>query len=417
MLSVRESMSILGLPGSSRLTREAVKKAFNDLALKLHPDKGGNAEQFARVREAYEILEGVCQKVTCDENERAKRQKRTDERFAKSQEDSTRARERFAKFQEESTRARERFAKSQEESARVREESTRSMKAAMAMRSAESTARLNVFAVMMENSTAANDEGFFLVGETQQRRRQLRHEFQVKQLKITVPLKEDWSQAARLVVRFGGVDHEVCAALPELPAAPQDWPGDRIKVVSKRPTTHLWIEETKTIFSKLRTMPIETGLVIQNHREPNAIHRFRGHLDVVLRARQIAVHAAERSEHEARAELLAATSRGLRALLAMEDSSSVLGGLDRAVVEMEMKRQDAEVGIALKYAAMRRADEDLVRSYPKPLLCPKKASQLKAPEDDARPVRPTSDATSSGCEKYLALGCIEDMVALRNPLF
>ena len=47
---------ILGVsPGA---TLDEVKKAFKNLALKHHPDKGGNEEKFKEITEAYEVLSG-----------------------------------------------------------------------------------------------------------------------------------------------------------------------------------------------------------------------------------------------------------------------------------------------------------------------------------------------------------------------
>ena len=45
---------VLGVPESS--TQEAIKKAYRKLSLKHHPDRGGDAEQFKRINEAYSIL-------------------------------------------------------------------------------------------------------------------------------------------------------------------------------------------------------------------------------------------------------------------------------------------------------------------------------------------------------------------------
>ena len=48
--------SILGLrPGSAF---DAIKGAFRKLAMQHHPDHGGNAEEFKRLRAAYSLLVG-----------------------------------------------------------------------------------------------------------------------------------------------------------------------------------------------------------------------------------------------------------------------------------------------------------------------------------------------------------------------
>tara|TARA_B100000768_G_C10919095_1_gene224861 strand:- start:27 stop:380 length:354 start_codon:yes stop_codon:yes gene_type:complete len=51
---VNENYSVLGLKRSA--SDEDIKQAFREKALKTHPDKGGDAEDFKRVREAYENL-------------------------------------------------------------------------------------------------------------------------------------------------------------------------------------------------------------------------------------------------------------------------------------------------------------------------------------------------------------------------
>ena len=45
-------LEILGL--SDHATPEEIKQAFRRLAAKHHPDRGGSAQEFARVRRAYE---------------------------------------------------------------------------------------------------------------------------------------------------------------------------------------------------------------------------------------------------------------------------------------------------------------------------------------------------------------------------
>jgi len=47
-------LCVLGLKRSA--SDEDIKQAFREKALKTHPDKGGDAEDFKRVREAYENL-------------------------------------------------------------------------------------------------------------------------------------------------------------------------------------------------------------------------------------------------------------------------------------------------------------------------------------------------------------------------
>lgn len=50
----RDALACLGLPaGADEL---AIKQRYRDLAAQHHPDRGGSAEQFIAIREAYEIL-------------------------------------------------------------------------------------------------------------------------------------------------------------------------------------------------------------------------------------------------------------------------------------------------------------------------------------------------------------------------
>jgi hypothetical protein len=49
-----EYYDILGLQRSCSLND--IKKAYRLKAMKLHPDRGGNAEEFKKLSEAYEVL-------------------------------------------------------------------------------------------------------------------------------------------------------------------------------------------------------------------------------------------------------------------------------------------------------------------------------------------------------------------------
>ena len=45
---------VLGVKESS--TDDEIKKAFRKLSMKHHPDRGGDAEQFKKINEAYQTL-------------------------------------------------------------------------------------------------------------------------------------------------------------------------------------------------------------------------------------------------------------------------------------------------------------------------------------------------------------------------
>ena len=51
-----EPFQVLGI--SVQSTMDQIKAAYRRLAATTHPDRGGSAEAFCRVREAYEILRG-----------------------------------------------------------------------------------------------------------------------------------------------------------------------------------------------------------------------------------------------------------------------------------------------------------------------------------------------------------------------
>ena len=51
---VNDNYSVLGLKRSA--SDEDIKKAFRDKARETHPDKGGDPDEFRKVREAYENL-------------------------------------------------------------------------------------------------------------------------------------------------------------------------------------------------------------------------------------------------------------------------------------------------------------------------------------------------------------------------
>ena len=55
---------ILGLENFA--TEEEVKKKYKELVLKHHPDKGGEAEMFNRIKEAYDILKDQKKKEEFD---------------------------------------------------------------------------------------------------------------------------------------------------------------------------------------------------------------------------------------------------------------------------------------------------------------------------------------------------------------
>jgi hypothetical protein len=55
--TVRHFYDVLGLPEDATLNQ--IKKTYRKLALKSHPDKGGNPEQFLATQEAYEVLAAV----------------------------------------------------------------------------------------------------------------------------------------------------------------------------------------------------------------------------------------------------------------------------------------------------------------------------------------------------------------------
>jgi DnaJ-class molecular chaperone len=57
MMSRREAMKQLGMT-DPKFTEKDLKSAYRKRSLKTHPDKGGSTEDFVRVAEAYEFLNG-----------------------------------------------------------------------------------------------------------------------------------------------------------------------------------------------------------------------------------------------------------------------------------------------------------------------------------------------------------------------
>jgi len=53
-LSIREARKILDLDTSASASE--IKIRFRELAKKHHPDRGGDAHEFNRIREAYDVL-------------------------------------------------------------------------------------------------------------------------------------------------------------------------------------------------------------------------------------------------------------------------------------------------------------------------------------------------------------------------
>ena len=51
-----EAIQVLGLQNESSLDKNIVKKRFNELAQKHHPDKGGESDKFQQIQEAYQSL-------------------------------------------------------------------------------------------------------------------------------------------------------------------------------------------------------------------------------------------------------------------------------------------------------------------------------------------------------------------------
>jgi len=51
-----EAIKVLGLEKEENLDKRLLKRRFNELAQKHHPDKGGDSEQFHKIQDAYESL-------------------------------------------------------------------------------------------------------------------------------------------------------------------------------------------------------------------------------------------------------------------------------------------------------------------------------------------------------------------------
>jgi len=53
-MDLREAYNILGLPFGA--SEEEVRRRYYELVKKMHPDAGGNSEEFAKINEAYTTI-------------------------------------------------------------------------------------------------------------------------------------------------------------------------------------------------------------------------------------------------------------------------------------------------------------------------------------------------------------------------
>jgi len=61
---MKDYYDILGVPKDA--SQDEIKKAFYKLAHKYHPDKGGDAEKFKEINEAYQVLSDPEKRVQYD---------------------------------------------------------------------------------------------------------------------------------------------------------------------------------------------------------------------------------------------------------------------------------------------------------------------------------------------------------------
>lgn len=70
MMKLSDALRALGLDPDERPTRAAARDCYHALALRCHPDRGGSAEEFARLEEAYRIVrQHLAQPRRCEECE------------------------------------------------------------------------------------------------------------------------------------------------------------------------------------------------------------------------------------------------------------------------------------------------------------------------------------------------------------
>lgn len=69
-LKMKDYYKTLGV--SKTATQEEIKAAYRELARKEHPDKGGDAERFNSINEAYEILGDSVKRRAHDESQSQK---------------------------------------------------------------------------------------------------------------------------------------------------------------------------------------------------------------------------------------------------------------------------------------------------------------------------------------------------------
>jgi DnaJ-class molecular chaperone len=56
---------VLGV--SKTASDDEIKRAFRKLILKCHPDKGGNSEEFIKVRDSYDVLKDYMSRCRYDQ--------------------------------------------------------------------------------------------------------------------------------------------------------------------------------------------------------------------------------------------------------------------------------------------------------------------------------------------------------------
>lgn len=54
MYNIRNAYKVLGV--STKASKDIIEKAFREKVLLAHPDRGGNAKDFNRLMEAYELI-------------------------------------------------------------------------------------------------------------------------------------------------------------------------------------------------------------------------------------------------------------------------------------------------------------------------------------------------------------------------
>ena len=281
---------------------KAIKAAYNRLALKHHPDKGGDPAMFRLVKSAYDSLMRVYGNAADADTNMQREEVRAAER---RQREEVRAAERRQRRQREEVLAAER--RQREE---VRAAESRQREELWKLDKEFSNASKRAFESHKRNTQKENEDRFFFVMDDGETRGCLYlHEFmKCRDVKISINVNPE-KMPRRIEVRYGGATHVVSDEIPlSMPSADG-------RETTKYPKSHPWLKEVRSSRRASWCVVVRLDIIIKADHPP--IVAFREHLDAALRTSHIAYLEAVIDECDVSAKIDKATARGVRALMAM----------------------------------------------------------------------------------------------------